>query len=151
MNGGLFMLSRFWTSQSLVKSLYSDCMEPTCRKYQLTRMEFDILLFLANNPQFTTAKDIVENRRLTKSHVSLAVNSLVEKGFIQKYQTERNRKTIHLSICDPASDIIRDGQNAQKRFASVLFQGFTSEDCKKMNAFFERITDNIQDYFKQEV
>lgn len=143
------MFSRFWTSQSLVKSLYSDCMEATCRKYHLTRMEFDVLMFLANNPQFTTAKDIIENRRLTKSHVSLAVNSLAEKGYIKKQQTEHNRKTIHLSVCEPASDIIRDGRNAQKKFASVLFQGFTSEDCEKMNEFFEKITDNIQDYFKE--
>lgn len=145
------MFSRFWTSQSLVKSLYSDCMEAACRKYHLTRMEFDILMFLANNPQFTTAKDIVENRRLTKSHVSLAVNSLVEKGYIQKYQTERNRKTIHLSVCESASDIIRDGRNAQKRFASILFRGFTSDECEKMNAFFEKVANNIQDYFRQEV
>lgn len=150
MNGGLFMFSQFWTSQSLVKSLYSDCMEATCRKYCLTRMEFDVLMFLANNPQFTTAKDIVENRRMTKSHVSLAVNSLAEKGYIKKYQTEHNHKTIHLSICESASDIIREGRKAQKNFASVLFQGFTSDDCEKMNEFFEKITNNIQNYFKQE-
>lgn len=33
------MLSRFWTSQSLVKSLYSDCMETTCRKYDAYEAE----------------------------------------------------------------------------------------------------------------
>lgn len=87
---------------------------------------------------------------MTKSLVSLAVNSLAEKGYIKKQQTEHNRKTIHLSIRESASDIICDGRNAQKEFASVLFQGFTSDDCEKMNEFFEKITNNIQNHFKQD-
>lgn len=143
------MFSSFWTSQSLAKSLYSDCMEPTCRKYRLTHMEFDVLMFLANNPQFTTATDIVEHRRLTKSHVSLAVNSLVRKGFLKKLPSAHNRKTMHLSVCGSSDRIIRDGRQAQKEFVSVLFNGFSSEDCERLNEYFCRINQNIQDHFKE--
>lgn len=143
------MLSQFWTNQSLTKSLYSDFLEPVCKKYRLTRMELDVLIFLANNPQFTTATDIVENRRLTKSHVSLAVNSLVKKGYLKKEYTKSNRKTTHLSILSSAFDIIQDGRDAQKNFASVLFKDFTPEDHRQMIHYFERITQNMQDYFKE--
>lgn len=140
------MISRFWANQSHIKFLYTDCIEPVCQKYRLTRMELDILLFLANNPQFTTATEIIENRRLTKSHVSLAVNTLAEKGYLMKNKSAQNRKTVHLSLCSSADLIIQDGQAAQKSFASILFQGFTPEDYQQLLRFFERINQNVKDY-----
>ena len=57
---------------------------------------------------------------------------------------------IYLSVSLPPILSVTDGLNAQKEFASVLFQGFTSDDCEKMNEFFEKITNNIQNHFKQE-
>lgn len=140
------MLSQFWTNQAHIKSLYADCIEPVRRKYGLTRMELDILLFLANNPQFTTASEIVENRHLTKSHVSLAVNTLVKKGYLKKKKAEHNHKTIHLSICPSADAIVRDGQNAQNSFWSILFRDFTPEDYAQILRLFERINQNVKNH-----
>lgn len=140
------MFSQFWENQAHIKFLYSDCIEPVCKKYCLTRMELDILLFLANNPQFTTAAQIVENRRLTKSHVSLAVNTLVKKGYLTKSRFEHNRKTIHLNLCPSADEIIRDGQKAQKSFGSILFRDFTPEDYEQISHLFERINQNVKNY-----
>lgn len=143
------MFTLFWENQAHIKSLYAECVEPVCRKFHLTRMELDILLFLANNPQFTTATEIVENRRLTKSHVSLAVNALVKKGYLVKYQSEHNHKTIHLSLCPSAGDIVHDGQDAQKLFGSIIFKGFTPEDHEQITRLFERLTRNIEHYFQE--
>lgn len=96
------MDSEFWTSQTLVHALYANLLEPVCRTHHLTRMELDVLLFLANNPALDTATDIVEKRRLTKSHVSLAVNALVHKGYLSRTFQENNRKTMHLVLCASA-------------------------------------------------
>ena len=46
--------------QNAVKTLYSEFVSPVCAKYGLTRIELDILLFLANNTRYDTATDIVE-------------------------------------------------------------------------------------------
>ena len=59
-----------WEHQNAVKSVYAKCVGKICETHAITRMELDILLFLANNPCFDTATDIVENRFLSKSHVS---------------------------------------------------------------------------------
>ncbi|MEZ3485630.1 MAG: MarR family transcriptional regulator [Lachnospiraceae bacterium] len=142
------MISQFWKNQAQIKSLYTDCMEPVLRKYHLTRMELDILLFLANNPLFNTARDIIETRHLTKSHVSLAVNTLVSKGYLAKSKSEHNRKTVHLSICPSSGEIIRDGQDAQKIFSSILFRDFTHEDYQQLLKLFKRINQNVEDYTK---
>ena len=62
--------------------LYDRMCAPLCQKHGLTHMEFVVLMFLANNPGFDTAAQIVKYRRLTKSHVSLAVRSLLERRFL---------------------------------------------------------------------
>ncbi|MGN1168182.1 MAG: MarR family winged helix-turn-helix transcriptional regulator [Lachnospiraceae bacterium] len=144
------MYSQFWTCQSHIKSLYSDCVEPVLKKYKLTRMELDVLMFLSNNPQFDTATDIIENRRLTKSHVSLAVDSIVKRGFLHKTHALGNRKTIHLSVLDCALPIVHDGKEAQKKFGSILFYNFSSEDRKQINRLFEQINTNLNQYFQEE-
>lgn len=41
----------------------------TCDKYNLKKMEYDILMFLYHNPEYNTAADIVRIRKSTKSHV----------------------------------------------------------------------------------
>ena len=52
--------------------LYQDTVLPVCKKYGLTYMEFGVLMFLYNNPQYNTAAQIVSMRHIPKSHVSIS-------------------------------------------------------------------------------
>ena len=60
-------------------------------------MEFNILLFLANNPEFDTAAQIIKKRAFTKSHVSMSVRSLEERGLLTGEYYGTDRRTIHLN------------------------------------------------------
>lgn len=144
------MYSQFWTYLSYIKSLYSDCVEPVCKKYDLTRMELDVLMFLSNNPQFDTASSIVEKRHLTKSHVSLAVNSLVKKNFLEKTHSPENQKTVHLSVLSSALPIIQDGTTAQKKFGSILLENFSAKDLEQLRRLFRQLNSNLNNYFQEE-
>ena len=88
-----------------------------CEKYQLRQMEYDILMFLYNNPQRNTAADIVRNRKSTKSHVSMSLKVLEEKGLIERRIDKDNKKRVEIYILDSADDIIKDGIRVQKQFA----------------------------------
>ncbi len=46
----------------------------------LTHMEYDILMFLHNNPQHNTAAEIVKVRKSTKSHVSSSLKNLESRS-----------------------------------------------------------------------
>ena len=72
--------------QNAVKTLYSEFVSPVCAKYGLTRIELDILLFLANNTRYDTATDIVEVRFLAKSQVSAAIKNLEARGCLRRAQ-----------------------------------------------------------------
>ncbi|MBE5772851.1 MAG: winged helix-turn-helix transcriptional regulator [Clostridiales bacterium] len=125
------------------ESLYTATVSPVCEKYGLTYMEFTVLMFLANNPQFDTASDIVRYRHLTKSHVSMSVRSLQDKGLLKGEYHEPNRRTIHLTVLEAASPIVSDGRAAQQRYGSILFTGFSETEYELFVAYMQRIDNNI--------
>lgn len=141
------MLSIFWEQHALAKSLYADCLENVCKAHGMTRMELDILLFLANNPQYDTAADMVEIRQLAKSHVSMAVKSLTEQGLLTRHYKSGNKKTVHLRLTEKAAPIVRDGREAQEKFISILYAGFSGEEAQECRKLFCKILENIRDYY----
>ena len=132
-----------WEHQNAIKTLYSKCVEGVCVKHSITRMELDILLFLANNPCFDTATDIIEVRYLSKSQVSSSIKLLEQYGYLRKEYLESNRKTAHLRICKEAMDIIHDGQAAQEKFISIMLDGFSQEEINSMKQYNDQILRNI--------
>ena len=136
---------------SLFKKIYDQSLEPVCKKYQLTRMELDILLFLANNPGYDTAKDIIERRRLTKSHVSMSLKDLERRDLVQKEYYPGNQKTAHLKLSSASIQMVAEGQQAQKKFFQTVFRDFNPEDVSRMEDYFERMRKNMQNALKEEL
>ena len=64
------MTEAFWDNVLLFKGAYDQALDPVAQRWSLTRMELDLLLFLANNPAHNTAAEAVRLRQWTKSHVS---------------------------------------------------------------------------------
>lgn len=138
------MMTEFWNGLSLLKRLYDRTVEPVCGQYGLTRMEMDILLFLANNPTLDTATDIVERRRLTKSHVSSSVSSLERRGYLIRTYRGGNRKTAHLRVLPAADPILEDGRRAQRAYFQTIFRGFTSAETAQLEQLSAKIADNAR-------
>lgn len=138
------MFQNFWNVLALSKRLYDRKLQPVCDACGITRMELDILLFLANNPGFDTASDIVQRRRLTKSHVSISIKGLEQKGYLKRSMRQGNHKTIHLQILPAADAIIANGKRVQNEFSALLFSGFSSNEIKGMGARLERMAANLR-------
>ncbi len=125
------------------KSLYAHTLAPVYQKYQLTYMELSALLFLANNPDFDTAAQIVKYRQLTKSHVSMSLKTLQQRGLLVGQQRPDDRRTVHLKLTDAARPIIADGQQAQQAFLDQMLAGFTPEEIRLYQEFQARIHHNL--------
>ena len=129
-----------------VEELYKNEVAAVCEKYGLTYMEFTVLMFLANNPQHDTATQIVRYRHLAKSHVSISIRSLQERGLILGEHKGGNHRTIHLSVADKAKGIIADGRAAQSKFCEIIFAGFSKEEVEMLQQFTEQVNRNIKEY-----
>ena len=120
-----------------------------CDKYNLTQMEYDILMFLHNNPKHNTAADIVKIRKSTKSHVSTSLKALENKGLVERIQSTQNKKHIEIVILNKAESIIEDGMKAQKEFAKNALDGLTKEEKYMCMAVFNKICANADAYLKK--
>ena len=129
----------------MIKKRYDEALLPVQQRHNVTRMELDILLYLANNPGLDTAAEIVRYRRLTKSHVSTSVQSLTERGLLSGERRVGNQKAIHLKALSAANAVIQDGRRAQQAFMDRLFRGFTSRERSKFQKMIQRLSQNMSD------
>lgn len=143
------MTDAFWDDVLLFKGVYDQALDPVAQKWKLTRMELDLLLFLANNPAHNTAAEAVRLRRWTRSHVSAAVHSLQSRNLLSAEHPKDNRKTRLLFPLPAAREIIRDGQAAQRSFYQTMLQGFTREEEQLMEDIAEKIARNIRSAMKK--
>lgn len=104
----------FWDKHKTITGYYELLSGEVCDRYGLTQMEYDILMFLHNNPQHNTAAEIVKVRKSTKSHVSTSLKKLENEGLIERIQSEDNKKHIEIVLLDKAELIVEAGINAQK-------------------------------------
>ena len=132
-----------WEHQNAVKTLYGKFVGGVCAKHGMARIELDILLFLANNPECDTARDIVEIRHLAKSHVSVGVDSLAERGLLRRLRLDGNRKTIHLRLTDAAAPIVEQGRAIQHAYAGLIFDGFSEAQRQELFRLLDRVSENV--------
>ena len=95
---------------------YGAVCKPLCRELGLTQTAFDILLFLANNPSYRTARDIVEVRHIKANLVSVNVDKLVQEGYLTRQPVAGDRRKTALACT-------RRGRQLQTAFFDSLFRG----------------------------
>jgi len=125
-----------------MKRLYEKQFEEICRRYQITQNEADIIAFLANNPDFDTARDIVEMRMIAKSYISKSVENLIKKGFLVRISDKEDRRIIHLQLTDRSIPIIDDARLKQKEFVEILFVGMDANEIETFESLVTKIFDN---------
>ena len=112
---------------------YSAVCKPLCQKLHLPQTAFDILMFLANNPDYNPARDIVEIRRIKANLVSVNVDKLVQEGYLERRPVETDRRKTELVCTEKAQPIIAEGRRMQNRFFGSMMKGIKKD---QLDAFF---------------
>lgn len=128
------------------KKKYAQMMEPICSRWNLTRNELDVLLFLHNNPEYDRAADIVAHRGLVKSHVSLSVGELEIKGLLLRSPAPEDRRAVHLKLTESGHKIADQGREVQKNFFSCIFAGLSHDDIVLWQQMMEQVCRNIDNW-----
>ena len=123
---------------------YSAAMQPLSREFAIPQTAAEILLFLANNPENRTAKNICTMRQLKPGIVSLHVDTLVTLGFLERKSVPGDRRKLHLEPTEKASSIIARGRQMQERFAQTLAQGLSPEELSCFARCMETISQNLE-------
>ena len=134
----------YFDAMSSAKKSYDKLLDPICQQWNLTRNELDVMLFLFNNPKYTRAADIVAHRGIAKSHVSLSVSTLEEKGLLQRRFSEQDRRTAHLELLEQGLVIAAQAKERQIQYFSALYQGISPEEFELWKNIMSKVHENIK-------
>lgn len=126
-----------------LSSEYHEYRKNIMERFQMSAIEVDVMLFLANNPDYDMAADVARGRKISKSHVSLAVRNLIQKGYLLGRTDEKDHKKVHLQIQKAAEEMIDYGRNQQQQFAQSLLDGFTPEERELYLRLSERLFEGL--------
>ena len=129
--------------------VYSAVCKPLCQKLHLPQTAFDILMFLANNPNYTTARDIVEVRHIKANLVSVNVDKLVQEGYLERYAVASDRRKTKLLCTGKADPIIRKGRVVQNAFFKRLLDHVEPADQEVFFRTMELIGKNLDEIIKE--
>lgn len=116
---------------------YTAVCKPLCQTLKLPQTAFDILLFLANNPAYQTAADIVEVRKIKANLVSVNVDKLVRDGYLTREPIPGDRRKTRLLCTEKAQPVIMQGRQLQSAFLQRLF---AHTDRQMQDAFLNTIS-----------
>lgn len=127
-----------------IQLAYSEHCKPLCKEIHMPQTAFDILMFLANNPEYKTARDIVEIRNIKANLVSVNVDKLVKEGYLTRSSVEGDRRKIELHCTEQALPIIEKGRKLQQHFEQALFQNTNETDRNGFFRTMETIEENLE-------
>ncbi|WP_455501762.1 MarR family winged helix-turn-helix transcriptional regulator [Gemmiger sp.] len=132
------------------KKYYAARFEDAAAEYGLNQLEIDILLFLHNNPELCTARDICRYRGLAKSNVSAAVERLRSRGVLTVSPAPNNRRERLLGFTDAARPMAEALADIQRRTVAPIFDGFTEAEQLALQDYLRRMDANIQRQLEKE-
>ena len=118
-----------------LRKYYYHQFDPLLERTSLSMREIHVLLFLANNPQCDTARDIAALRELSKSQVSQAVDLLVAPD-------REDRRIVHLSITPRGEPLARECQRLQVQCGRRLLEGLSPEERTQFLGLMETVLEH---------
>ena len=117
-----------------LSAAYSAVCRPLCHELNLPQTAFDILMFLANNPEYTTARDIVEVRKIKANLVSINVDKLVGEDYLRR----------------EAGAVIEQGRTLQNRFMNSLLAHIDDAARKQLAESIHQMEQNLDHMLEEE-
>lgn len=128
---------------SKIRKLYREKCSPVCKTYGINQTGLDVLLFLGYNPEHNTARDICEIRGVKTGIVSVVVEQLIQKGYLERREDEKDRRIQRLFLTKESYDIVRAGEKIRKETHGLLCEGMTTEEKDTITRVLCKVAENL--------
>ena len=135
--------SQVYTHSRLLLDAYTGIMRPLSAELNMAQTAVDILMFLANNPGYDTAKDICTMRHLKPGIVSFHVEKLVQEGYLERQNVPGDRRKCRLVCTEKAASIIEKGRALQAKFMRQMTKGLEKEQIDTLVTCLETFEKNL--------
>ncbi|MEG1557391.1 MAG: MarR family winged helix-turn-helix transcriptional regulator [Oscillospiraceae bacterium] len=137
-------ISDYLNYQICVGELYSKLLDAAAEEHKLTKPEAAILIFLKNNPDFDTARDIAKYRGLSKAYVSKAVDHLLQKSLITVVTDKVDRRLQRLKLTAKAQLPADRLRQVQIHFVDMITRGISEQEKSIFVSSMEKISSNAE-------
>ena len=128
----------------VLKKIIDNPLNKVAKMTNLTVNEIRVLLFLYENEKFDIASDIVERLMVSKAHVSVSVESLVNKKYIERVQDTKDKKKFHLKLTHNADIILKLLDEELEKLKSSLLRGISVKDREIFVNSLKKIIQNTR-------
>ena len=127
-----------------ISRAYTRSCKALCHEMDIPQTAFDILMFLANHPEYKSARDIVEIRRIKANLVSINVDRLVQEGLLVRREVAHDRRKVELELTEKAAPIVERGRTVQKQFIDTMLQGIDETTLAAFRTALMQMEKNIK-------
>ena len=133
------------------KRYYEGCFTPLLEREGLAMRDLHVLLFLINNPDRDTARDVVELRGLPKSQVSGAVELLVSRGLLERIPDRTDRRVVRLALTASGQALGREARAIQTACGQDALSALSASEAAQLQLLLEKLLDHMEQQMREGV
>lgn len=130
--------------------LFDRLVEDSAAKWQLAAPEMRILLFLDQNPEMDTARDVAIQCGMSKASVSGNVLKLATRGLLTVDVDLKDRRFQHLTITELAAPILEDSRGIFQKADSVLMGILDEQERNQLLGLLKKLNADTRFYTTSE-
>lgn len=134
---------QFTTGLNNIKKFNEEKTKEVMKKFDLRKIDVQILVYLASNDTLDTARDLAETGMFTKGHISQAVKRLVDLGYIYTEKDDIDQRVQHLKLTEKSMESISDVVQQRNTFFDKIFDGISITDTRALERILLIANENI--------
>ena len=115
------------------------------KKYDLRKVDIEVLYFLSNCNNENTPTDIYRRLQINRGHVSQAIDFLCRRNLIFAIPDKKDRRYVHYSVSESARGIIDEIAKVKQDLDRQIFKGISPEEFSAYKKTTEKIIHNIHE------
>lgn len=96
-------------------------------KISLSQMQYINTIHLLKNP---TLSEVAERLGVTKASVTAGINNLLELGFVEKNQSDSDKRAFHVSLTKESEKIVMIKHEALEEYVGFIKSTLTEDEAK---------------------
>jgi DNA-binding MarR family transcriptional regulator len=109
---------------------------------ELTTVQMHYLEVISQlaNPNVT---ELATEMQLTKPTVTVALDKLIQKGFVTKVQSDEDRRSSHLHLTKKGMQINQMHEHAHTQFVELMAEALEPAELEQLTALLEKLTTKL--------
>lgn len=120
------------------------------RKYDLKKVDFNIIKYISKNASYDRMKALVDLELFSEEELAGSLKRLYSQNLIDVVADKNTSEPRELKLTGSGENLWKQIQDNHKRATEVLFKGMTDEQVKTFQRLSHMILNNIEAELKKE-